>query len=279
MKVVYSIEDLRKTVQTWRKSGETIALIPTMGALHDGHLSLVSIGRSYCQRTIVTIFVNPTQFGENEDLATYPSDFLQDKKILEKANVDLLFAPSVKEIYPSDFATQISVKGLSQEMCGAIRPGHFEGVATVVTKLFLQALPDTAIFGEKDFQQLQVIRRLTADLNIPVKIISGPTVRDADGLALSSRNSYLSESELKIAPVLYSTLKSAAQAIKANDSNIEHICEGALQSLLTAGFLSVDYFDVRDENTMMTVTKIKGAERIFCAAHLKGARLIDNFKL
>ena len=279
MEVVYSIEDLRNRVRTWRKSGETVALIPTMGALHEGHLSLVSLGRLHCRRTIVTIFVNPIQFGENEDLATYPSDLIQDKTILEKARVDLLFAPSVKEIYPSGFSTQISVKGLSQDMCGSIRPGHFDGVATVVTKLFLQALPDSAIFGEKDFQQLQVIRRLTADLNIPVKIISGPTVRTSDGLALSSRNSYLSESERKIAPVLYSILKSAALAIKANNQNIERICEEARQSLLTAGFLSVDYFDVRDENTMMTAKKINGTERIFCAARLKGARLIDNLKL
>ena len=279
MEVVHTIKDLRKKVQKWRKSGDTVALIPTMGALHDGHLSLVSIGRLHCKRTIVTIFVNPIQFGKNEDLTKYPSNLMQDKLILEKAEVDLLFVPSVKEIYPSEFATKISVRGISQDMCGATRPGHFEGVATIVTKLFLLAMPDSAIFGEKDFQQLQVIRRLTADLNIPVKIISGPTVRNSDGLAMSSRNSYLSETERKIAPTLYRSLRLAVQAIKANNQNIEGICEEARQSILTAGFLSVDYLDVRDENTMLVATKLKGAERIFCAARLKGARLIDNLKI
>jgi len=279
MEVVHTIKDLRKKVQKWRKSGDTVALIPTMGALHDGHLSLVSIGRLHCKRTIVTIFVNPIQFGKNEDLTKYPSNLMQDKSILEKAEVDLLFVPSVKEIYPSEFATKISVRGISQDMCGATRPGHFEGVATIVTKLFLLAMPDSAIFGEKDFQQLQVIRRLTADLNIPVKIISGPTVRNSDGLAMSSRNSYLSETERKIAPTLYRSLRLAVQAIKANNQNIEGICEEARQSILTAGFLSVDYLDVRDENTMLVATQLKGAERIFCAARLKGARLIDNLKI
>ena len=197
---------LRDTVRQWRAEGHSIALVPTMGAIHDGHVSLVTAARARCDRVIVSLFVNPKQFGTGEDIDTYPADEARDADLLAKAGVDLLFAPAPGEIYPPGFSTTVEVTGLTAGLCGAFRPGHFAGVATVVTKLLLQAAPDLAVFGEKDFQQLQVIRRLVRDLDIDVEILGAPTVRESDGLAISSRNAYLSADERAQAPALNQAL-------------------------------------------------------------------------
>jgi len=279
MKTVHTIADLRSAVRQWRRADDSVALIPTMGALHDGHLSLVTLGRVLCDRTVATIFVNPAQFGENEDLDAYPSNLTRDTELLTASGADLLFAPAPAEIYPDGFSTTISVGGVSGGLCGAARPGHFDGVATVVTKLLLQSLPDKAIFGEKDYQQLQVIRRLAADLDIPVEIIGGPTVREADGLALSSRNAYLSEAERRIAPVLYRTLNEAVRDIAGSPADVERICRDARRSLIEAGFAAVDYFELRDAETLAPMAAFDRPARLFAAAHLGKARLIDNLAL
>ncbi len=200
LQIVRTIPELRATLRVWRAAGQRIALVPTMGALHDAHMALMRAGRARADRVVATIFVNPTQFAAHEDLDTYPRREAQDIEKLRADGIDLLFAPEAGEVYPDGFATTVTVAGVSEGLCGEYRPGHFEGVATVVTKLLLQALPDIALFGEKDYQQLQVIRRLTLDLDIPVEIAGVPTVREADGLAMSSRNLHLSEAERAIAP-------------------------------------------------------------------------------
>ena len=195
-----TVKDLRAQVAKWRQAGETVALVPTMGALHAGHLSLIGVAKGHAERVVASIFVNPSQFGPKEDFKRYPRDEAGDVKKLAEAGVDLVFIPSTDEMYPAGFATKVSLPSLTDDLCGAARPNHFEGVATVVTKLLLQCAPDVAVFGEKDFQQLLVIKRLVRDLNIPVEIVGAPIVREEDGLALSSRNGYLSAAERKTAP-------------------------------------------------------------------------------
>src|SRR5262245_58216356 len=228
--VVRTIADLRAATAKWRKSGDSIGLVPTMGALHDGHMSLVARSRADNKRTVATLFVNPTQFGPNEDLAAYPRDETADLAMLQNAKVDALYAPSVAEMYPKGFATTVTVSGLTEFLDGPHRPSHFAGVATVVSKLLLQAMPDRAYFGEKDFQQLQVIRRLTVDLDIPAQIVGVPTVREADGLALSSRNRYLSKEERAQASAFPQTLKEIAERLrKETDAVGKHIAWGHRQ--------------------------------------------------
>ena len=207
---VRTVHDLRARIAEWRKAGETVALVPTMGALHAGHLSLIDVAKRHAARVVVSIFVNPIQFGPREDLARYPRDEAADRDKLAATAAHLLYAPSREEMYPPGFATKVSLPSLTQDLCGAARPNHFEGVATVVTKLLLQAAPDVAVFGEKDYQQLLIIKQLVRDLNIEVEIVPGPIVREADGLALSSRNAYLSPSERKTAPILFKTLSEVA---------------------------------------------------------------------
>jgi pantoate--beta-alanine ligase len=274
--IVRTVAALREKIAAWREADETIALVPTMGALHEGHLSLVALARTRCERTVVSLFVNPTQFGAHEDLSAYPRDEAGDAAKLAAAGADLLYAPTVREIYPDGFATQVTVRGLTDHLCGPHRPGHFEGVATVVTKLLLQSLPDAAVFGEKDWQQLQVIRRLARDLDIPVEIVGAATVRERDGMAMSSRNAYLAPEERRIAAGLNRVLSELARAVAVGEP-CRAAEEKALRALLDGGFTSVDYVTVADAETLQPVERIGPRRaRAFAAARLGRTRLIDN---
>ncbi len=274
--IVRTVRTLRAELANWRGRGETIALVPTMGALHQGHLSLLALARARCRRTVVSLFVNPVQFGANEDLTAYPRDEAGDAAKLARAGADLLYAPDTVEMYPEGFATRVAVSGLTDHLCGPYRPGHFEGVATVVTKLLVQCLPDVAVFGEKDWQQLQVIRRLAHDLDIPVEILGAPTLREADGLAMSSRNAYLRPEERRIAAHLNRTLAELARAVAAG-APCRAAEEMALTALLEAGFARIDYVTVADAETLQPIARIgERTARAFAAARLGRTRLIDN---
>ncbi len=276
---VHTVADLRAKVSQWRAEGLKIALVPTMGALHDGHISLTKLARNYADRVIVSVFVNPTQFGPTEDFAAYPRTLPDDQAIMEKAGVELCFAPSVEEMYPSGFATRLHIDNLTDMLCGASRPGHFDGMAQVVTKLLLQALPDVALFGEKDYQQLMVIKRFVTDLNIPVDIIGGPIYREADGLAMSSRNRYLSPDERKTATTLSQVLSSIAQHASQGHA-IEPLLEAGRRQIALAGFDPIDYLEIRDaENLELMHGVIDRPARVFIAARLGKARLIDNMAI
>ena len=271
-----TVAEMRKAVAGWRKNGETVGLVPTMGGLHAGHISLINASVQSCDRTITTIFVNPTQFGANEDLNNYPSDHDSDLTALSAAGADVAFIPPVSEMYPAGFATRVIVDGLTDCLCGASRPGHMEGVTQVVSKLLNQAQADRAFFGEKDWQQLAVIRRMTLDLDIPTEIIGVPTVRDEYGLALSSRNSYLDDAQIEIARKFNKILRKAAYDIAAGGTASEE-CAKAGKAILDAGFDKIDYVECRDAETLELV-EMAGERplRIFAAAFLGSARLIDN---
>jgi len=274
-----SIDRLREHVRAFRLEGDRVALVPTMGSLHDGHLSLLTAARQHADRVIVSIFVNPMQFGPGEDFERYPRTPEEDGKLLATAGCDLLFQPGVHEIYPDGgrSATRISVVSLSGILCGRFRPGHFDGVATVVAKLFGIVQPDVAVFGEKDYQQLAVIRRMTADLDIPVQIVGAPTVRAPDGLAMSSRNRYLSTEERRVAPVIYATLREAAGRIESGDRDLAGIATwGASQ--LESGGLTPDYFEIRDAMSLQPPVDSTRDLVILTAARLGKARLIDNLR-
>ena len=270
---VRTVADLRAHLAPWRKAGESIALVPTMGALHAGHLSLVTLAKSKADRVVVSIFVNPIQFGPREDFKTYPRDEAGDIEKLRAAG-DLVFAPNSAEMYPTGFATKVSVGDLTEDLCGANRPNHFDGVATVVTKLLLQCAPDMAIFGEKDYQQLLVIRHLVRDLNIPVEILGGEIVREEDGLALSSRNAYLSPAERKTAPRLHQIISEVAVAL-ARGEGADAACVAGRFKLEAAGF-RVDYVAVRDPDTLKPLSGPVTRARVLAAAYLGKTRLIDN---
>jgi pantoate--beta-alanine ligase len=273
--ILRSIAELRDTVAGWRRAGETVGLVPTMGALHEGHLSLVRRARAQCRRAVVSIFVNPTQFGPNEDFTRYPRDLEGDAGKLASVGADAIFAPAVAEMYPPDAATTVTVAGLTDGLCGPFRPGHFEGVATIVTKLLLQCLPDAAYFGEKDYQQLQVIRRFARDLDIPVRIEAVPTYREADGLAMSSRNAYLTPEQRAVAPALYRALTETARAMAAG-GNAVAVTASATAELLRAGFTKLDYLEVVDAATLKPVERADAPARVAAAAWLGKTRLIDN---
>lgn len=277
LKTVHSVAELRAVIAGWRAEGLRVALVPTMGALHAGHISLTDHVRNHADRVVVSIFVNPTQFGPNEDFGAYPRTLPDDQKMLDAAGVELCFAPSVEEMYPDGFATRVSVDGsFTNVLCGASRPGHFDGVAQIVTKLLLQALPDCAIFGQKDYQQLMVIRRFTTDLNIPVEIIGAPILREKDGLAMSSRNRYLTVDERAVAPTLNHVLADITRAA-ASGTEIGPILARGREEILRVGFSPIDYLEIRDANTLELVTeRVTGPSRVFVAAHLGKARLIDN---
>ena len=249
-----------------------------MGALHAGHMALVAEARDRADKVIATIFVNPAQFGEGEDFGRYPRREADDAAMLEAAGCDLLWAPTVADVYPDGYATKVSVAGISKRWEGEARPGHFDGVATVVAKLLLSVLPDMALFGEKDFQQLAVIRRMAADLSIPVEIFGVPTVRDADGLALSSRNALLSASERQRAVALPQALKTAQEAIR-NGSDIAGVLQNAKQSLVDAGFLRIDYLALVDADTLEPIDASQGEMRLIAAAVIGSTRLIDNLPI
>jgi pantoate--beta-alanine ligase len=277
--IARTIADLRRHVALWRKAGERVGLVPTMGALHAGHLALVRAARSECDRVVASIFVNPKQFAPSEDLASYPRRETADLDFLRTAGVDLAFVPATAVIYPPDFSTVVQVGRLTDGLCGAHRAGHFDGVATVVTKLLIQSLPDTAYFGEKDYQQLMIVRRLARDLDIPVRITGVPTVREPDGLALSSRNAYLSQEERRIAPDLARVLSSVAAALGQQPAGVAGELARGLGELQDAGF-AVEYLEIRDAETLAPVTaQVTAPSRVFAAVHLGRTRLIDNMPL
>ncbi|WP_226488822.1 pantoate--beta-alanine ligase [Pseudomonas sp. B20] len=280
MNTVKTVQDLRAAVARARSEGKRIALTPTMGNLHSGHAALVTKAAQRADFVVATIFVNPLQFGPNEDLATYPRTLAADQEKLLQAGCNLLFTPSVEEIYPHGMADQtlVSVPHLSQGLCGASRPGHFEGVATVVSKLFNMVQPDLAIFGEKDFQQLAVIRSMVRDLNMPIQIIGEPTVRADDGLALSSRNGYLNDAQRAAAPALYQAIRQIADAIKAGEQDFDALLASKKQQLEAAGF-RIDYLEIRDATSLRATTADNRDLVILAAAFLGKTRLIDNLHL
>lgn len=273
--IVRTTTELRAAVRRWRQRGQTIALVPTMGALHEGHLSLVSLARKRAKRTVVSIFVNPTQFGPNEDFSAYPRDERGDWHKLAGAKADLLYAPPISEIYPDDFSTRVEVIGLTSGLEGASRPRHFAGVTTVVAKLFLQCLPDVAVFGEKDYQQLLVIRQLVKDLDLPIDVVGGPVIREPDGLAMSSRNAYLDQTSRAIAPRFYAVLEEVSKDLSEGRPVHEATFLGR-DWLEGAGF-KVDYLEVRDAANLMPVGQyVTVPARVLGAVYLGHVRLIDN---
>lgn len=274
METVRTVADLRTRVRGWRGRGERVGLVPTMGALHEGHLELLRLAATRADRVVATIFVNPTQFGPSEDLAAYPRDEARDRAMLEGAGCDLLFAPPAAEMYPDGFATAVRVERLTECLCGPLRPGHFEGVALVVTKLLNQVQADIAVFGEKDWQQLVVIRRLARDLDIATEIVGAPVVREADGLAMSSRNRYLDPAQRAVAGRLNKVLFAAAERIaRGAPAGAE-----AAAALRAAGFEAVDYVECREAETLEPVEQFDPVRpaRLFAAARIGRARLIDN---
>ena len=268
-------EALRDRVMAWRRAGQTVGLVPTMGALHAGHLALVARARAECDRVVATLFVNPKQFDDAADLNSYPADEADDAARFAEAGVDLLFAPAVSEMYPDGFATAVSVAGLTDCLCGAARPGHFDGVATVVAKLFNQAPADRAYFGEKDYQQLLVVRRMARDLDLPIHVVAVATVREADGLALSSRNRGLTPDQRRLAPRLYQTLAALAAGLAGGAAAAPELARGR-EDLEGAGFERVDYLDLRDGETLAALDRAAPGARLFAAAELGDIRLIDN---
>ena len=280
METVTTISAVRERVRAWRLAGARIVFVPTMGNLHAGHVSLIEAARRHGERFVASIFVNPMQFGPNEDFAHYPRTPRDDERMLAGAGCDLMFMPDVAEIYPngSERATRVEVPLLSRILEGEFRPGHMEGVSTVVAKLFHIVEPDVAIFGEKDFQQLAVIRRMVAELCMRVEIVGAPTLRDTDGLALSSRNQYLTPAERQLAPVIYKTLAAAAGRLRAGDVDLASIEREGFQALQGAG-LKPDYFSVRRAEDLGSPTAETRALVVLAAARLGKARLIDNLQL
>jgi pantoate--beta-alanine ligase len=272
--LVRTVNDLRRSLARPRQARERIALVPTMGALHEGHLSLVALAKSKAEHVVASIFVNPLQFGPREDFHRYPRDEAGDLAKLEGASADLVFAPDTAEMYPDGFSTRVSVGDLTEDLCGANRPNHFDGVATVVTKLLVQCGPDLAVFGEKDYQQLLVVKRLVRDLNLPVEILGGPIVREEDGLALSSRNAYLSPAERATAPLLYQTVFGVAADL-SKGRGADDAAEAGRFKLEAKGF-RVDYVAVRDPETLKPLSGPVTRARVLAAAYLGRTRLIDN---
>jgi pantoate--beta-alanine ligase len=270
-----TVADLRARVGEWRREGRRVALIPTMGALHEGHISLVRLARETCDRVVTSIFVNPTQFAPTEDFSTYPRTFDDDVAQLARADCNLVWAPGVREMYPDGFATRVVPAGAAEGLETDFRPHFFGGVATVCAKLFLQVAPDIAIFGEKDFQQLAVIRQMVRDLDLPLAIVGAPTMREADGLAMSSRNRYLSADERRIAPLVHQVIENVAAQVRAG-APVDAACAGAAAKLTAGGFRSVDYVAVRDAATLAPYDPAKGAGRVLVATWLGKTRLIDN---
>jgi pantoate--beta-alanine ligase len=275
-KVVRTVPSLRRTLELYRKADERIALVPTMGALHRGHLALVRDARRRARRVVVSIFVNPTQFAPHEDFTTYPRNFATDIKVLREAKVDLVWAPSVEAMYPDGFATRVAPEGAAKAgLEDEYRPHFFGGVATVVAKLFTQVSPDFALFGQKDYQQLRVVTQMAKDFDLPLKVVGVPTVRESDGLALSSRNVYLSTAERTVAPMLFRVLKGCASRIK-NGEKIQHVLNVGRIEIDVAGF-ALDYLEARHAITLAPIATPKdGPVRLLVAAKLGKTRLIDN---
>lgn len=273
--ILRTVADLRARVRGWKREGATLGVVPTMGALHDGHLSLVRAAQRDCDRVIVTIFVNPKQFNNPDDLAKYPRTETADAALLTPLGVDAVFAPDADQLYPDGFATFVRVTGISERLEGLHRPGHFDGVATVVAKLFGITLADRAYFGEKDWQQLQIVRRMAADLNIPTEVVACPTIRESDGLARSSRNTRLSSEARAVASALPREMSGAARAMRTG-MPVPQALAAATAGLLAAGFERVDYMDLCDAETLLWIDRVDGPARLLAAAWAGGVRLIDN---
>jgi pantoate--beta-alanine ligase len=278
MEIIRTVAALRARVNPWRQAGDVVAVVPTMGALHAGHLSLVAAAKAQAQRVIVTLFVNPKQFSNPDDLKHYPRTEDSDRAVLGPLGVDVLFAPDLSEVYPEGFATTVSVGGLGACMCGAARPGHFDGVATVVSKLFLMSAADLAFFGEKDWQQLQIVRRMASDLNIPIAIRPMPTVRECDGLAMSSRNQRLSAQDRLRAAALPKAMAEAARAIRGGEAPAPAL-DRAKAAILAGGYQDIDYLELREGATLRPLGGAAPGARLFVAAWLGPVRLIDNMAL
>lgn len=266
---------LREMTHGWQRAGERIGVVPTMGALHDGHLSLVARAKEMSDRVIVTIFVNPKQFNNPEDLENYPRTEHEDARKLERFAIDAIYVPDGPQMYPDGFATTVSVEGLTDVLCGAHRPGHFDGVATVVTKLFTQTSADFAFFGEKDFQQLQVVRRMARDLDLGVEVVGCPTIREMDGLAMSSRNLLLSDQARSRAAALNEVMEEMADGLQAGRA-MDDLLPGARARLAAAGFGDIDYLELRTNETLRLIQRAEAPARLFAAAWMAGVRLIDN---
>ena len=261
-----------------REAGEVVGLVPTMGALHEGHLSLIRAARNSCGLVVASLFVNPTQFGANEDFDSYPRDEARDLCLFRQNGVDVVYVPPVEEIYPDGFDVTVTVKGMNNILCGRVRPGHFDGVTTVLSKLFDHVRPQLVYFGEKDYQQLKVVEKLITNLNLGIKVIACPTIRESDGLALSSRNSYLSDKERIRARALYETLEAVADRLDVNRDLLTQ-CDWGRNALIKAGFDKVDYFEILDDVTLAPEIRYRPGLRAFAAAWLGGTRLIDNLFL
>jgi len=275
MKIIDTAEKMQKQARLLIQSGETIGFVPTMGYLHEGHLSLIRIAREYADVVVVSIFVNPAQFGPNEDLAAYPRDFERDEKLCREAGADILFYPTPKNMYLDDHSLWLSEESLSTVLCGASRPGHFRGVCTIVAKLLNIVQPDFMILGEKDAQQLRVLRRMVRDLNFPVQIISAPTIREADGLAMSSRNKYLTPAERKEAACLFQSLEKAKALFAAGERDADKI-RAAVRAVIEATSGRVDYIEIVDDETLQAVRILEKPALLALAVTFSRARLIDN---
>ncbi len=276
MLVISEIEPARRAIRDAQRRGKTVGLVPTMGALHEGHLSLIEAARERCAAVAVTIFVNPAQFGPSEDLDAYPRPLETDLAVCERTGADIVFTPMTETMYPGDELTTVHVAGITEHLCGAHRPGHFDGVSTVVLKLFNILPADFAFFGEKDYQQLMVVRRMVQDLNLPIQITACPTVREADGLAMSSRNKYLSPDQRQQAGSLFRALHAAVRRIEAGERDPTVIVQDIRKEIAAAGPVTIDYVDVIDAVTLNPLTVIRGTVRICLAVRIGPCRLIDN---
>ncbi len=279
MKVCHTIDEMRAARQAARREGRTLALVPTMGALHEGHLSLVRMAKAQCDLVVVSIFINPLQFGPNEDLAKYPRNFDRDSELLEREGVDFIFAPTAEEMYPAGAVTYVTVEGLSDKLCGGSRPGHFRGVTTVVSKLFHIVEPDRAFFGQKDAAQSTIIRRMVRDLNIPVQVVIGPIVREADGLAMSSRNAYLDAPQRRSALALHRSLSAVQKSFDRGERKVQALIEAGKQVFAEDPSVRLDYFEIVDPETLDPVDDLSHGALVVVAAFVGKARLIDNVVL
>ena len=273
--IIRTLVELRSKVAGWKAAGESVAVVPTMGALHQGHLSLVRAAKEACDRVIVTIFINPKQFNNPEDYKNYPRTEEEDARKLIALNADVVYVPDGEQMYPNGFATTVSVEGITQGLCGAHRAGHFDGVATIVTKLFTQTQADKAFFGEKDYQQLQVVTRLARDLDLPIEVIGCPTIREEDGLAMSSRNLLLSDRSRTWAPELHRAMEEMSEGLLAG-GDLETLRAAAVSRVERAGFTQVEYLDLRSADQLELMTTPDRPARLLAAAWLAGVRLIDN---
>jgi pantoate--beta-alanine ligase len=276
MQVFGDIQPCRAAIEEAKRQGKLVGLVPTMGALHAGHLSLIRAARRQCDRVAATIFVNPTQFGPNEDFQAYPRPMDADLEACRREQVDWVFTPSVECMYPADSKTSVHVRDLTSGLCGPFRPGHFDGVATVVAKLFNILPADAAFFGEKDYQQLQVIKRMAADLNFPIEIVACPTVREPDGLAMSSRNAYLSPKQREQAANLSRALFTAAEAVRRGETNVAKLQSMMRDLIQSAGPNQIDYIEIVHPQSLARLTRVEGPARICLAVRIGACRLIDN---